>query len=136
MKSPIVVITLVAGMALGTGVANASTSKQTTKATKHTMTTKTGDSPAALQKEAKITEAQARDIAMKKFPGGKIESSELEREHGKLIYSFDIRTGKPGLEELQVSAIDGSIVSLVHETPAKEAAEKKLEAKEKAVKKH
>jgi len=135
MKSHIVVITLVAGMALGTGVANAATSKQTTKATKHTMT-KTGDSQAALQKEAKVTEVQARDIAMKKFPGGTIESSELEREHGKLIYSFDIRTGKPGIEELQVSAIDGSIVSLVHETPAKEAAEKKLEAKEKAVKKH
>jgi hypothetical protein len=30
----------------------------------------------------------------------------LEREHGKLIYSFDIRVpGKPGIEEVQVSAI-------------------------------
>jgi uncharacterized membrane protein YkoI len=84
-----------------------------------------------LQKEAKISMAKAREIALKKAPG-KIESAELEREHGKLIYSFDIRqAGKTGITEVAVDAINGKIVDVHHETPAKEAAEKKQEIKEK-----
>ena len=86
---------------------------------------------ASLQKEAKISRKQATEIAQKKVPGGKIESTELEREHGKLVYSFDIRTSKPGVTEVLVNAMDGSIVSITHESPKKEAAEKKQEAKEK-----
>jgi uncharacterized membrane protein YkoI len=86
---------------------------------------------AELQKEAKISMEKARAIALKKVPGGKIESAELEREHGKLIYSFDIKTSKPGVTEVNVDAITGKIVSSNQETPAKEAAEKKQEAKEK-----
>jgi uncharacterized membrane protein YkoI len=86
---------------------------------------------AELQKEAKISMDKARATALKKVPGGKIESAELEREHGKLIYSFDIKTSKPGVTEVNVDAITGKIVSSKQETPAKEAAEKKQEAKEK-----
>ncbi|MCU1231832.1 MAG: peptidase [Acidobacteria bacterium] len=89
-----------------------------------------------LQKEAKISMADARKIAMTKEPKGKVESEELEREHGKLIYSFDIRNPKGTITEVAVSAIDGKIVSVEHENKAKEAAEKKQEAKEKAAKKH
>jgi uncharacterized membrane protein YkoI len=85
---------------------------------------------AALAKEAKIALEQARATALKRAPG-KVESSELEREHGKLVYSFDIRTGKD-ITEVQVSAIDGKIVSVEHETPEKEASEKKKEEIEKA----
>lgn len=85
---------------------------------------------AALQKEAKISMDQARAIALKKAPG-KVESGELEREHGALIYSFDIRTSKGDVTEVNVSAIDGKIIALQHENAAKEAAEKKHEAKEK-----
>ena len=86
---------------------------------------------AELQKEAKISMEKARAIALKKVPGGKIETAELEREHGKLIYSFDIKTSKPGVTEVNVDAITGKVVSANQETPAKEAAEKKQEAKEK-----
>jgi hypothetical protein len=86
---------------------------------------------AELQKEAKISMEKARAIALKKAPGGKIESAELEREHGKLIYSFDIKTSKPGVLEVNVDAINGKVISAKQETPAKEAAEKKQEAKEK-----
>ena len=89
------------------------------------------DDQATLQKEAKISKARATAIALKKVPGGKIESAELEREKGKLVYSFDIKTSKPGVTEVLVNAMDGSIVSISHESPAKEAAEKKQEAKEK-----
>ena len=66
---------------------------------------------------------------MKRAPGT-IESGELEREHGKLIYSFDIKVvGKSGITEVAVNAIDGKIVDVKHESAAKEAAEKKQEAK-------
>jgi hypothetical protein len=91
---------------------------------------------ASLKKEAKISEATARATALAKVPGGTVEAGELEREHGKLVYSFDIKSKEPGVTEVQVSAIDGKIVSVKHETPKQESAEKKKEAKEAAAKKH
>ena len=88
---------------------------------------------AAMKKEAKISMKQAQQIALKKAPG-KIASSELERENGKLIYSFDIKGKKSGVTEVNVDAISGEVVAVQHENAAKEAAEKKQEAKEKATK--
>ncbi|MEO8216657.1 MAG: PepSY domain-containing protein [Acidobacteriota bacterium] len=87
---------------------------------------------AAMQREAKITMARARAIAVAKAPGT-VQSGELEREHGKLIYSFDIRTSSKITTEVNVNALDGSIVGMQKENAAKEAAEKKQEAKEKSV---
>jgi len=87
------------------------------------------ETQAQLEKEAKITMAQARAAALKKAPGT-VKSEELEREHGKLIYSFDIST-KSGITEVNVDAMDGRIVAAHHETKAAEAVEKKQEAKEK-----
>ncbi len=92
------------------------------------------ETQADLQKDAKISMDKAREIALKKVPGGKIESGELERENGKLIYSFDIKTSKSGVTEVNVNAIDGNIVAVQKENSAKEAAEKKQEAKEKTAK--
>jgi uncharacterized membrane protein YkoI len=80
-----------------------------------------------LQKEAKISMRKAKSIAIKQVPDGKIQSSELEREKGKLIYSFDIKDSK-GITEVNVDAMDGKVVDVHHESPAKEAAEKKQEA--------
>src|SRR2546427_13141609 len=82
------------------------------------------DDQAALAKEAKISKEKAQEIALKKAPGT-VESSELEKEKGTLVYSFDIKTAKGGITEVLVSAIDGRIVDVSHETAAKEAAEKK-----------
>ena len=76
----------------------------------------------------KITMAQARATALKKAPG-KVTSEELENEHGKLIYSFDIATSKSAITEVNVDALNGKIVAVQHENAAKEAAEKKQEAK-------
>jgi hypothetical protein len=87
------------------------------------------DDQAKLAKEAKISKEKAQEIALKKAPGT-VESSELEREKGTLVYSFDIRTGKR-ITEVLVSAIDGHIVNVHKETAAQEAAEKKKEAAEK-----
>jgi uncharacterized membrane protein YkoI len=87
------------------------------------------ETQAQMRKEAKISMEQAKAIALKKAPGN-VKSSELEREHGKLIYSFDI-VARNGVTEVNVDAITGAIVTTQHESAAKEAAEKKQEAKEK-----
>jgi DNA-binding beta-propeller fold protein YncE len=84
---------------------------------------------AELEKEAKISMEKARDIALAKVPHGKIASEELEREHGKLIYSFDIKTSQPGVTEVNVDAMNGHVIDVHHETPKAEATEKKQEAK-------
>jgi uncharacterized membrane protein YkoI len=81
----------------------------------------------------KITMEQARATALKKAPG-KVKSEELETEHGKLIYSFDIATSKNAITEVNVDALNGRIVAVQHENAAKEAAEKQQEAKEKPAK--
>jgi uncharacterized membrane protein YkoI len=84
---------------------------------------------AELQKEAKISMEKARHIALEKVPHGKIVSEELEREHRKLIYSFDVKTSKPGVTEVNVDAMNGKVIDVHHESPASEAAEKKQESK-------
>jgi uncharacterized membrane protein YkoI len=80
---------------------------------------------------AKISKDSAKAVALSKVPAGsKVRSSELEREKGTVVYSFDIKVPKQsGVEEILVSAIDGSVVSQEHESPKKEKAEKKAEAK-------
>lgn len=81
---------------------------------------------AKLAKQAKITMEQAREIALKRAPGT-IEEEELEKEHGKLVYSFDIRNSQGTITEVQVNAKDGSIVSVEEEDAEKEAEEKSKE---------
>jgi uncharacterized membrane protein YkoI len=85
---------------------------------------------AKLASQARITKEQAQEIALKRAPGI-VESGELEREHGKLVYSFDIRNSKGTIDEVQVSAINGKIVRVEHETKAQEEAEKKSDEKKK-----
>jgi uncharacterized membrane protein YkoI len=85
---------------------------------------------AKLAKQAKITKERAQQIALKRAPGT-VESAELEREHGRLVYSFDIRNAKGTIDEVQVSAITGRVVRVEHETKKQEEAEKQKEAKEK-----
>lgn len=90
------------------------------------------ETEADLQKAAKISEADARATALKEVPNGTVKSEELERENGKLIYSYDISVpGKSGIEEVNINAMDGSVVAKSHETPKSEKAEAKKEAKEK-----
>ena len=90
------------------------------------------ESQAALKAEAKITEAQAEKTALARVAGGKIKSSELEREHGKLIWSFDISQPKPrNIREVQVDAKTGMIASEATETPKQLAKEKAADMKAK-----
>jgi Peptidase propeptide and YPEB domain len=87
-----------------------------------------GASKADLTSLAKVTEADARKAALAslKDPSkGTIKESELESEHGCLVYSFDIAVaGTSGIQEIQVDAGNGKVLSSQHESPKAEAAEK------------
>jgi len=108
------------------------TTQTSTTAKRHKRSVKKAETQAELQKEAKISEGTARATALKEVPNGTVKSSELEREHGKLIYSYDITVpGKTGIDEVNVNAIDGSVVAKQHETPKSEKKEAVQEAKEK-----
>ncbi len=76
----------------------------------------------------KIGMKRAREIAMKQA-AGKIKSSELEKEKGKWIYSFDIRNAKGTITEVNVDAYSGKVISVEEENAKKEADEKRLEKK-------
>jgi len=88
------------------------------------------DIPAALAKQAKITEPAAAKIAQKRVPKGTISAVELEREGGHLIYSYEFKVpGKTGIDEINVNAVSGAIVSTEHEAPGAEAKEEAAESK-------
>jgi uncharacterized membrane protein YkoI len=78
-----------------------------------------------LQAEAKVPQAAAEKTALAKVPNGKIKSGELEREHGKLVWSFDISVPhSKNITEVQVDAKTGKIVVVEIETPKDQAKEK------------
>jgi Peptidase propeptide and YPEB domain len=69
--------------------------------------------------QAKIGAEQARETALRAVPGT-VKESDLETEHGRLIYSFEIkRPGQRGITEVNVSAMDGSIVDIHREHAGK-----------------
>ena len=83
--------------------------------------------------EAKVKEADARATALARVKNGTVKSEELEREHGHLIYSYDIQVpGKSGIDEVAVDAMTGKVISTVHETPKMERKEAKAESRESA----
>jgi uncharacterized membrane protein YkoI len=69
-----------------------------------------------LQAQAKISKADAQAIALTKVPNGTVKDCELEREHGKIIWSFDLTTpDSKDITEVNVDATSGEIVNTEHE---------------------
>ena len=90
---------------------------------------------AKLEAQAKITKAEAQKIALDKVPGGTIKEGDIEKEKGKLLWSFDIATlGTKDITEVQVDAMTGAIIDISKETVADQAKEKKEDAKVKSKK--
>jgi len=88
------------------------------------------DIPDSLAKQAKVSETVAAATAQRRVPKGTIQGVELERENGKLMFSYDIKTpGKSGIDEVNVDAISGTIIGVAHETAATERKEADAEAK-------
>ena len=88
-----------------------------------------------LMAEAKVSKETAQASALAKVPNGTVKDGELEKEKGKLIWSFDITTpDSQDIKEVAVDAITGDVIAVVTETPAdqaKEAAEDAAMAKKK-----
>ncbi len=78
--------------------------------------------------EAKVSQADAQATALAQAPNGTVKESELEKEHGKLIWSFDIATpGTTDITEVNVDAMTGKVVSTEKEKAEDEAKEAKGE---------
>lgn len=84
------------------------------------------ESQAQLMAEAKVSRADAERTALAKVPNGTIKEGELEREKGKLIWSFDIATpGTKDITEVNVDAVSGEVVAMDKESAKDEAKEAK-----------
>lgn len=71
-----------------------------------------------LLKLAKTAPAAAIKTAQAKFPNAVMKSAEIEKEHGRLIYSFDLQQpGVKGIEEVNVDASTGVLIGTEHENP-------------------
>jgi len=129
MKHTLIALALAASTVGAAGVASAQQSQSTSRPMQSSMQQRglRVDMPANLRAKAKVAETTARATAAARVPRGTIQAGELEEENGKLQYSYDIKVpGKAGIDEVNVNAIDGSVIAVQHESPAsvqKEAAE-------------
>ncbi len=86
---------------------------------------------ASLLKQAKVSKDAASKTALAKVPGGTIKGSELENEHGALVWSFDIAIPHSrNIHEVQVNAVTGAIAHSEIETPQDQAREIEQDRKE------
>jgi hypothetical protein len=82
------------------------------------------ETKSSLNSPAKITQQAAAKIALVEVPNGKLKSSELERENGRLVWTFHITMpGSANIAEIKVDAKNGALVSSTIETPADQANE-------------
>jgi hypothetical protein len=83
-----------------------------------------------LMEQAKVSKDAAQKTALAKVPNGAIKEGELEREDGKLIWSFDITIlDSKDIKEVNVNAVTGDVVGDV-ETEAPDDQTKKSGDKE------
>jgi uncharacterized membrane protein YkoI len=88
-------------------------------------------SEAELMKQAKITKAEAEQIALAKVSHGIVKSAEIEKEKGHLVWSFDIaRPGAHDITEILVDAKTGKIISTQTESPRDQAREAAADKKQ------
>ncbi len=83
---------------------------------------------AEAQMKPKVTKAQAEQAALAAVKGGKVVSGEYEKENGKHIWSFDIRTDG-AIKEVWVDPVSGMVTKISTETKANEKKEKAADMK-------
>lgn len=85
----------------------------------------TSDKQATLQAEARLSKTQAQTIALGRVPNGAVKTSELEKENGRLIRSFDIATpDSRDITEVNVDAKSGAVIAVTKENADQEKNEK------------
>ncbi len=73
------------------------------------------DEAGAQQLRAKVSPEAAQSAALARVPNGSVRAMQLKVERGTMLYIYDISApGGSGLEEVQVSAVDGQVVSVQH----------------------
>ena len=83
-----------------------------------------------LQAQQRISRAEAEKTALARVPGGKTISGKLEKEKGRLGWSFDISMpDSKNITEVHVDARTGAVVGVSIETPAQQAQEAAAEKK-------
>lgn len=94
------------------------------------MAVKVKEATPGLLKTAKVTPEAATRTAEARVPTGHIRSAEIEKEDGKLIYSFDMAVPKQaGVQEVNVDAMSGEVVATEHESASAEKHEKAMNVK-------
>jgi hypothetical protein len=72
------------------------------------------ESPGLLAR-ARVTEAEARALALARVPAGRVVDAEIEEEDGRLLYSYDLELdGQPGLTGVEIDAMTGAVSSVEH----------------------
>ena len=69
------------------------------------------DKPAAAPADAKITEDQAKEIALKAMPG-KVTKVVIEKKKGKTVYAVEIQSEKQGERDVWVDIMTGKVVGI------------------------
>lgn len=67
------------------------------------------DSPGLLE-QARISDANARVIALQRIPGGTVVEAELEEDDGRLVYSYEIRDAG-GRGKVEIDARTAAVLS-------------------------
>jgi uncharacterized membrane protein YkoI len=86
---------------------------------------------AALLSQAKVSREAATKTALAKVKGGTLkEDGEIEKEKGRIVWSFDIaKPGSKDITEVMIDAVTGKVVSVEKENPKAQAKEKLEDAK-------
>ncbi|MGA2787138.1 MAG: PepSY domain-containing protein [Verrucomicrobiota bacterium] len=85
---------------------------------------------ARLMAQAKVSKDDAQKTALAKVPNSTVREAEIEKEHGKLVWSFDLTTpDTKDITEVNVDAITGDVVSVEKESAESEAKESAGEKK-------
>lgn len=66
------------------------------------------DSPGLVER-ARVTDANARVIALQRIPGASVVEAELEEEDGRLVYSYEIRVAN-GRGKVEIDASTGAVL--------------------------
>ena len=86
-------------------------------ARRENLVTVTEEAPGMLA-QAKYLPIDAQHLAQTKYPEGVVKSGIIRRRAGDLVYVFEIQQKDVvGTELVLVDAIDGSIVSTIHQDP-------------------
>jgi uncharacterized membrane protein YkoI len=79
---------------------------------------------AKLAAGAKISKDAAQQTALAKVPNGTVKEAEIEKEDGKLQWSFDLTTpGSKDITEVNVDAMTGDVISVEKESAESESRE-------------